>query len=56
MLLLPLLKEKDARAAVEIWVNQISFLPQIQGLVKIYKVFRVDMASAVNAADWEQAY
>ncbi|GEM_PF-6099637 len=24
--------------------------------VKVYKVFRVDMESAVNAADWEQVY
>ena len=56
MLLLPLHIEKDAKAAVEIWANQISSLPQIQGLVKIYKVFRVGMASAVNAAVWEQAY
>lgn len=56
MLLLPLLKARDAKTAVEIWVNRISFLPQNQGLVKIYKVLRVDMASAVNAEDWEQAY
>jgi hypothetical protein len=56
ILVLPQPKKKGAQSAAEIQVSRISFLHRIQGLPHIQRIFLVDMAFAVNAAVWGQAY